>query len=257
MLDFSTVPDMRRAHTGLKSEGELAWAAHMYAREGAYRAIFGESHPDGRILTPPHGKLAANWPGGGIFAYKPGNGRRGWHYVTHGLSQPEAPAMERESGDDTASGLGVELVISTPDQCEWAPHVLFNLVSFMRFHPAGRPVWPRDRLPCGGPLLPGSKLTHLLATLSPEYENAIRLPGGHCDLVHLAGVTDAEMVQAKSFGTSSSGSMILEEVLLRLGAGVLTDPGRDCLAAHPKFTATWQAVREELENRWRANGWTG
>jgi hypothetical protein len=256
MLDFSTVPNLRRKHPELKGESERAYAAHMRAREDAYGAIFGA----GRLISPPAGgKLTARWPGGGVFQYRPGNGRRGWHYITHGLSQPEQPSLEVEAGKDAASGWGIELVISTPAECQWAPAVLFNLVNYLLFQPGSRPIWPHHRLPCGGPLVHGSdtRLNHLLATLSPEYENAIRLPGGHCDLVHLVGVTQAETGKAVAMGESSAGSMILEEVLFRLGAGALTDPDRACLTAHPKFAATWSAVQEELENRWRAQGWAG
>jgi hypothetical protein len=255
VLDFSMIPDVRRAHPELKSESERARAAHLLAREEAYGAIFGA----GRILSPSDANLMLNWPGGGVYQYRPGSGRRGWHYVTHGLSQPEQPSMETETDKNAASGWGIELVISTPAECKWAPDVLFNLVNYLLFQPSSRPIWPRHSLACDGPLVPGSKtkLNHLLATLSPEYENAIRLPGGHCDLVHLVGVTQAEIGKALALGPDSAGSMILEEVLFRLGAGVLSDPDRACLTAHPKFAATWTAVREELENRWKAQGWTG
>jgi hypothetical protein len=44
--------------------------------------------------------------------------------------------------------------------------------------------------------------------------------------------------------------MILEEVLRRMGVGVLSDPDRNCLTSLTEFESVWTAMQDELENRW-------
>ena len=130
--DFSKLPNVAELHPEL-GEDERAFAAHMKAREDAYAAIFGESDPPGQVLSPGDTELMLNWPGGGIYVFPPRGDRRGWHYVTHGLSQP----LDYEDGEEAAdgeeeevSGLGCELVISTPERCEWPSMLLIEMVKY-------------------------------------------------------------------------------------------------------------------------------
>jgi hypothetical protein len=258
MLDFSRLPDVKHTHTKFSEEEEFAFAAHMLARENAYAFIFGASHPDGKIIVPNDIDLRANWPGGGVYRYEPDQNKTGWHYVTHGLSQPYEPQRVVES-EECYSGLGIELIMSTPDLNSWAINVLFKLVDYLLFDENSRPIAPYDRLPCNGPLVSGSatKLTHLLAVMSPEYENKIRLPGGFCDIVHLVGVTDKEIAYAKRWGRGPGGSVILGEVLFENGVGTLSDPTRQCLSETIDLEKVWLEKQNELESQWRENGWNG
>ncbi len=260
MIDFSKLPDVRSEHPELTEDGELVYAAHMQARENAYTHIFGKSHPNGNILVPSvDPDLMINWPGGGVYQYEPVDGRTGWHYITHGLSQPDEPNAESEKDPDICSGFGIELVISTPHENYWAPDVLLNMVRYLLFQENSRVILPLDRLPCNGPLVlnTDTKLTHLLAVSSPEYENEIRLPGGRCDLVHMVGVTDAEINYAKEWGPGYGGSEILQKVLERNGVGTLSDPERECLTEVIDFRKIWNETEVELESLWRADGWNG
>jgi hypothetical protein len=254
-LDFSTLPDVASLHPELAPD-ELWFASHMYARERAYEAVFGISEPDGQILSPGDPSLAINWPGGGVFQYPPERGRSGWHYVTHGLAQPDSPEDAAATGADPegGSGCGIELVISTPAQCHWAPHVLLNLVKYMLFQKGARLILPGDRVPCNGPIVLGSdtQIRNVIAVVSPEYPSQFRLPAGLCQLVHLVGVTDRETAVAKAWGTGRGGTYILAEVLRTAGIGCVTNPERSCLASAPEFQAMWLSAKAKLESEWAA-----
>jgi hypothetical protein len=98
---------------------------------------------------------------------------------------------------------------------------------------------------CGTAIGGRGLLRHVLATLSPEYEIDLLLPAGHCLLVHLVGVTDAEIAKAKA-EEGILGSLILERVLYAFGVGGLTDPDRACLTERDDFDAVWNDVRAEV-----------
>lgn len=258
LMDFSELPDVKSTHTELTEDSEFAFAAHMQARENAYDSIFGVSHPEGKIIVPTDGNLMLNWPGGGVYQYAPNEKRTGWHYITHGLSQPYEPKLEVET-EEIYSGFGIELVISTPDLNNWAPDVLLNLVKYLLFQENSRPINPYDRFPCNGPLVlnTDTKLTYLLAVLSPEYENELKLPGGYCDLVHLVGVTDKEISYAINWGNSNGGSIILSNILFKHGVGTLSDPERPCLSETIDLEKIWNETETELEAKWKEEGWSG
>ena len=203
MLDFSALPDVRSIHPELEDPGERELAAHMLARERALQAAFASSDYSGDILVPTDTKLTINWPGGGIYRYPPSNLLDSWHYVTSGLAQP---LPDSEQGDlpeeQRFSGFGCELVLSAPNEANWVPDVLLNLVRYLLFSESSRPIYPGDRIPCGGPLVRDvpTKLNHLVARFSPHYDSQLKLPAGRCELVHLVGATQAEIDAAKAEG---------------------------------------------------------
>jgi hypothetical protein len=249
-LDFSRLP-------ALGGDAAAAFAAHMEAREAALKSIFGEQEPPGTILTPVAPSLSLNWPGGGVFPFPPREGRKGWHYVTHGLAQPDHLETPPDEGD--VSGLGIELVMSTPAGSAWAPDVLFNLVTLLLFDPNPPTLLPLHRVSGGGPIVEGTDtpLRHILCVTSGDYPSLIRLPGGLCELVHLTGVTDAEVQRAKAWGPGEGGSMILQQVLEELGVGTLTDPDRRSLTERDDFEAVWRKAEASLESAWHQAGWSG
>ena len=240
-LDFSKLP----------SGGERPpFEAHMKAREDAYAAIFGESDPPGQVLSPDDADLAINWPGGGIYVFPPRGDRRGFHYVTHGLSQPldypdadAAPPSDRER----VSGLGCELVIATPDRQKWPAMLLVELVKYLLLNEDAVLILPGDRMPTGafGKVAPGTQLSHIFATTSGEYASQLLLPGGRCTLVHLVGATAAEIARAKKEG-GAFGTKVLAETLRRLGVGYVTDTARRSATESAGFDAAWREVAARI-----------
>ncbi|MBX3186478.1 MAG: suppressor of fused domain protein [Planctomycetota bacterium] len=243
LLDFSKLPDVSELHAELESDEERTFAAHMKAREDAFEHIFGETHPPGQILSPDDAQLSVNWPGGGVYAFPPRGERNGWHYVTHGLAQPmdEEEAINAVDDDERFSGLGVELVIATPESVDWAPSLLIELVRYLLFDPEARLIVPGDRIPTSAiaQLAPGTSLTHIIATKSPEYGCELKLPAGRCLLVHLVGATASEIARAKAMG-GREGTDVLVSTLRKLGPGLVTDASRSCTTTDARFDAAWR-----------------
>ena len=257
MMDFSALPDVSKTNPELTEPGEREYAAQMLARENFLHAVFGQAEPNGNIWSPSDPNLTINWAGGGFYMYPAASS--GYYFVTSGLSQPgpEQPAQSNEK--DAFSGLGIELVIQSPDDSKWPFGVLQGLVNYMLFQENARLVMPGDRIPCNGPLVTGSDtdLCYLIAASSDKYETQGRLPAGDVDLVQLIGVTEGEANRAMAWGRGTGGTLILGEVLKRLGVNELTEPTRTCLTLNPEFDAAWSQVTSELEAKWRKNGWDG
>lgn len=234
-LDFSTLPS---------GAERPPFEAHMKAREDAYASIFGESDPPGQILSPEDADLALNWPGGGIYVFPPRGDRRGWHYVTHGLSQPLDYA---DHDGERVSGLGCELVIATPDRQKWPAMLLVELVKYLLFNEDAVLILPGDRMPTGAfaKVAPGTQLSHIFATTSGEYASHLLLPGGRCTLVHLVGATAPEIARAKKEG-GAFGTKVLAETLRRLGVGYVTDTARRSATESAGFDAAWREVAAQI-----------
>ncbi|MGC4088738.1 MAG: suppressor of fused domain protein [Polyangiaceae bacterium] len=250
-LDFSKLPDVSELHPELNPEEQL-YAAHMLARENALEAIFGETDPPDQILSPDDPDFAAGWPGGGVYQYPARGKRSGVHYVTHGLAQPMDFDDPVEPADEPRSGLGIELVLSTPNESEWPVVVLFELVKYLLFAENARLFLPGHRIPAS--LLqqvdPSTQLTHLFGIASAEYESELLLPAGACTLVHLVGATMAEIERAKQH-RGTTGTYILSETLRELGVGHVTDLKRACATKDARFDAVWAAVAKKYEEAGR------
>jgi hypothetical protein len=247
VIDFSKLPDVSAEHPELEDEGDRIFAAHMKAREDALEAIFGPCDPPDQILSPDDPELMINWPGGGIYAFPPRGERAGWHYVTHGLAQPFGDDDEPREDGMRWSGLGIELVVATPDRSEWAPSLLVDFVRYLLFQDDAELIVPGDRIPTSAfrTYTEGSELSHVIATISPEYEHELMLPAGRCTLVHLVGVTTKEIERAKS-ADSGEGTIALGEALRRLGPGYVTDTKRTCTTAQSGFDAAWAEAMKIL-----------
>jgi hypothetical protein len=252
-LDFSKLPDVASIYPELEAPGERDYAAHMKAREDAFQAIFGESEPPQQILSPEDPNLTVSWPGGGVYQFPPRGERRAFHYVTHGLSQPFG-SDDKEDEDkgkaadvEPCSGMGIELVISTPERSEWPPSLLIQFVKYLLFNDKARLFVPGDRIPASLRTFDSaSEVTHLFGVTSSEYPHEILLPAGSCTLVHLVGATAKEIERAKQL-PGRTGTFVLAEVLRELGVGYVTDLRRRCATADPRFDALWAAAAKRSE----------
>jgi hypothetical protein len=86
---------------------------------------------------------------------------------------------------------------------------------------------------------PGTKLGALVGAFGEDYDYEIRLPAGSCALIHLVGVTPAELEKAKSMGRGTEGTQTLLKALHELGPGLVTDTARPCITEHPRFSEVW------------------
>jgi hypothetical protein len=193
----------------------------MTTREEALYATFG----NGDLTSPDDPDLAVNWPTGGVMIYAPRGDRRGWHYVTHGLS-------------DT---FDYEIAMSTPKRCEWPSMMLFEMARYLLLDDDAAAILPGDRLPTGAfaKVSPGTRLSHIFATTSTEYAPSLAFDGKECSIVHVVGATASEIERVKKEG-GAFGTKVLCETLRRLGVGFMTDPARAPATDAPTFDEIWR-----------------
>ena len=227
-------------------EHQQAFVFYCEQRAKEYRRLFDTEEPKGQILLPPTDLSLFAWPGGGVYQFPPRRSRklRHWHYVTEAVSQPRRPAEAIKNG---YPNYAFELVLSTAEQCNWAPNVLMNLARYY-FGPKGRPFYHDQCIPCGGPLVIGwdTKLTHLITLTAREYNSVIQLPGGECSLVHLVGVAKDEVKPAFEIDKPGEGIQALSRVLYNHGIGSCSLPERPSLADAPGFLDEWKAELEAV-----------
>ena len=213
---------------------EEVWA---YREETLYRKLFGES---GQRIYPldfelfekvfPGQAIDPRWLHLGVFEFQPTASRKSWVYVTSGASTPwEVEPADYDS--DGYSWLGVEFVLETVEQAEWAIHVLRRLLAYHVLVCHGRfgDIQPLDyghRVPAGGPIdwSDDSKLTFLAIAKPTHYDASAQLDSGRFDFLHVVGITEQERDYAKSISTAE-----LIEKMKVSGAFPITLPKRDSI----------------------------
>jgi hypothetical protein len=204
-----------------------------HREETVYRALFGSVGDGIAVLTADmFGDLGAasvdpRWLSIGVIAFAPSGPRSSWIYVSSGLSNP----WDTDPGDWASSeysGLGVEFVLETPQQGDWAQALLLEIVAYAMLVAAGffgeRPHMSYGhRMAMAEPIGPdgNSELTSVVLVEPDHYASRFKLESGAVDLLHVLGITAAELQFAKE--TSSA------ELVGRLrSAGVYprTDPRR-------------------------------
>lgn len=236
--------DPQRSH-------EEAFVFYCEQRHAEYTKRFGTEEPEGQILLPSAELQMFGWPGGGVYKYPPQGTLDHWHYVTEALSQPRDPVRAIEEGH---SEYAFELVMSTRDECNWAPNVLMNLARYY-LGENGRPFYPFQAIPCGGPLVVGTdtKLNFLISVEARDYEPVLELPGGKAYLVHMIGIAEDELKPCFDLDDPTLGVRALYRLLWKHGIGSCSIPERDSLAESVTFLDEWQTeldfVRMEMADR--------
>lgn len=167
----------------------------------------------------------------GVFEFEPTDERPSWLYVTSGGSNPweQTPA---EYNVDEYSWLGVEFLLETVAQGDWAIHLLKRLFAFhilaMHGHFGERPgIDYGSRIPIRGPLNQDQSALDCVIAVEPGCVAATQiLPSGKFDFIELVGITSAELEYAKSAGTTA-----LWERLQEAGLGAVTDVARESIVA--------------------------
>jgi len=145
----------------------------------------------------------------GFFEFAPTSKRPFWIYVTSGHSNPwdEAPGVFTPNGP---SGTGVEFLLATTEQGEWAIREVLNLLAFDLLLRAGRypgkpPLADGDRIPLRAPINgdPACVLRNILISFVGEIWPGFSLPSGAVRFLTLVGVSDAEVFFAKTAGSDA------------------------------------------------------
>ncbi|AKS42545.1 suppressor of fused domain protein [Wenzhouxiangella marina] len=167
----------------------------------------------------------------GVLEFGPTASRPTWLYVTSGGSTP----WEEEPGeydDDGYSWLGVEFMLETPLQSDWAIHLLKRLFAFhvlaMHGHFGERPgIDYGSRIPIRSPLNRETSVLDCVIAVQPScVASTHNLPSGKFDLIELVGVSSDELEFAKAHGTSA-----LAERLNAAGIHNVTDVHRASVCA--------------------------
>jgi len=170
------------------------------------------------------------WLFTGVFESEPSSKHAGWVYVSSGLSNPWEQDGPAESPDEL-SWLGVEFLLRSSQQGAWAIRIVQRIAAYEillahdRF-PGRERLGFGDRIPLGGPMVPGSEglLTHLLVAPPADQQDVFQLESGCVDLIQLVGITEREAAFGKQNGLDP-----LLELLRSGGAYEITDPGRASL----------------------------
>ena len=145
----------------------------------------------------------------GVFEFAPTSKRPVWIYVTSGHSNPwdEAPDVFIPNGP---SGTGVEFLLATTEQGEWAIREVLNLLAFDLLLRAGRfpgkpPLADGDRIPLRAPINgdPTCVLRNILISFVGETWPGFSLPSGAVRFLTLVGISDAEVFFAKTAGSDA------------------------------------------------------
>ena len=166
----------------------------------------------------------------GLFEFAPTTERPFWIYVTSGHSNPwnEAPDT---CAPTEPSGTGVEFLLVTNEQGDWAIRQLLSLLAFDLLLRAGRypgkpPLADGDRIPLRNPINgdPACMLRNILVSFAEDTWPSFNLPSGTVRFLTLMGVSDAEISYAK---TAGSGALIT--ALSAEGCYPVTDVRRQSL----------------------------
>jgi hypothetical protein len=143
------------------------------------------------------------WLNHGVLIFPPRALARSWRFVTSGLSNAwEAERPEPKNW----SGLGVEFILETTKNAEWALSVVAKILAYQLLLGTGRFGTPRviepyARIPLNG-AIDGSEsiLTHLIVCPSSAAAEELELESGKFTLLQLVGATDAEIQFARAHG---------------------------------------------------------
>lgn len=170
------------------------------------------------------------WLTYGVLEYAPHEGRESWVYVSSGFSNP----WDRDPSDyDSAgpSGAGLEFMLETDGQFDWAIQVLQNMMAYDLLLAAGRfgdrpPIAMHDRIPINAPLDGrADTVLRVLMTVRPLcVTEEVALPSGTFGFMSFLGISESEAALARSEGAD-----VLIDRLTRADAFPVTRVSRDAV----------------------------
>ncbi len=154
------------------------------------------------------------WHTYGVFEYGPHGGRESWVYVTSAHSNPwEVEPQDYDPEGD--SGAGIEFVLETEAQGDWAIVLLRNMLAFDLVLASGqmgnRPTLGlHDRVPIRAPLdgRDETTLTSLMIIRPTGFEAEFSLPSGRGGFMEFVGITEDEA----SFARAEGGGSLIERL---------------------------------------------
>ncbi|MDG9670971.1 suppressor of fused domain protein [Hahella sp. CR1] len=171
-----------------------------------YKEIFGNIGPGIYPLSVEiFNGLNANsvdprWLSHGVFKCPPARDRDTWAYVTSGMSNPWETDKREEY-----SGLGVEFLMETENEEQWAVEVLQTLMGYNLLLAAGRmgdfpPLYYGDRVP----LVLSESVKTMMFIQPVHFPCRFSIKSGNVDLIQVVGITPSELQAAKQLSSEET-----------------------------------------------------
>ncbi len=153
-------------------------------------------------------RVDPRWLTHGVLEYGPHGGRESWVYVTSGYSNP----WDTEPGDydpEGESGSGLEFMLETEAQGDWAIVMLRNMLAFDMVLSTGqlgeaKAIGLHDRIPIRAPIDGRESGLRSLMTIRPSAcLDSFSLPSGQVSLMQFVGITEAEADHARDQGSDA------------------------------------------------------
>lgn len=168
--------------------------------EKSYKQIFGDTGPGIYPLSIEiFNRMNADtvdprWLTHGVFKCPPAESRKTWTYVTSGMSNPWESEVPEEY-----SGLGVEFLMETDEEADWAIEVLLMLMAYNLLLAAGNmgdfpPLDYGHRVP----LALSESIKTMMLTKPINYPDGFSIKSGRVDLIQVVGITPEELEAAKA-----------------------------------------------------------
>lgn len=195
--------------------------------EKVYKKIFGDV---GAGIYPLSNeifdRMKANgvdprWLTHGVFKSPPSATRKTWAYVTSGMSNP----WESEEPEEY-SGLGVEFVMETNEEADWAIEVLQTLMAYNLLLVSGQ-MGDYSPLDYGHrvPLALSNSIKTMMFTHPVNFPENFVIQSGAFDLIQVVGITPSELEAAKATSPDE-----LKQKIIRNTGGLVTSKERESVA---------------------------
>ncbi len=165
-------------------------------------------------------EIDPRWLTHGVFKCPPNDKRKTWIYITSGMSNP----WETEEPEEY-SGLGVEFLLETADEENWAVQVLQSLMAYNLLLAAGQ-MGNYPLLDYGHriPLAISDKIKTMMLTQPHAYPQSVSIKSGCVDLLQVVGITQAEL----DFAKENSSNELTDKFIAETG-GLITAKDRDSI----------------------------
>lgn len=192
--------------------------------EKSYKEIFGDTGPgifplSSEIFAQMNAKsIDPRWFTYGVLKCPPSGQRKTWAYVTSGMSNP----WETEEPEEY-SGMGVEFLMETENEENWAIEVLQTLMAYNLMLATGQmgdfpPLDYGHRVP----LTLSESIKTMMFAHPVNVPSTFSIKSGSVDLLQVVGITRAELEAAKQ----TSSDEIRKKLISKTG-GLVTSKERE------------------------------
>jgi hypothetical protein len=241
------------------AEYQAWWETKWKEREELFLTAFGQTHPPGVVNAFGWPSIGASVPGGCAMTFPPRPpSRHEWLSISHGLTQPTAPAPGGEF--EGPSGYGYEFGFITRAQSAWCNEALGQLLLYVMQSKA--PILRGHRVPmwfsrnANGDLRPTigvvssdnsevafGNMRALLFWPYMRHPRGFSTSTGYFSVLLATTITESEWRMAKQ--TSSAHLLLL---FFRAKNGQVSELDRKTVLDEPAWSEEWEQIKLLSEN---------